>query len=309
MNRCTVVLMTTALALASLCATAQQPPATTLKPPAKTTAGASANSQGPLPGEATFNAFLKHMFGWNQDLTWKVVEVKPSEAAGLSEAVVIFSTPQGQQATRLYVTADQKYAFTGELVPFGADPFAEAREQLKNVKGPSEGPKDAVITIVEFGDLQCPACKGAQPNITRLMQEEPKARLVFQNFPLEQIHKWALTGAKFVECLGQANNAAVWKFIAAVYEHQAEVNEQNVDQMLKGYVKEAGGDSDAIAACAAKPETAKRVEDSVALGEKLNLTSTPTFFINGRRIMGFSSNIPYDTVKSMVDFEIANAGK
>ena len=301
--------MTSALALASLCATAQQPPATTLKPPAKTTAGASANSQGPLPSEATFNAFLKHMFGWNQDLTWKVVEIKPSEAAGLSEAVVIFNTPQGQQATRLYVTADQKYAFTGELVPFGADPFAADRELLKGAKGPSEGPKDAVITIVEFGDLQCPACKGAQPNITKLMQEEPKARLVFENFPLEQIHKWALTGAKYVECLGQANTDAVWKFIAAVYEHQAEVTEQNVDQMLKGYVKDAGGDPDTIAACVANPETAKRVMDSVALGEKLNLTSTPTFFINGRRLMGFSSNIPYDTVKSMADFEIANAGK
>ena len=309
MNRCIAVLMTTALALGSLGATAQQPPATTLKPPAKTVPGASANSQGPLPSEATFNEFLKHMFGWNQDLTWKVVEIKPSEAAGLSEATVIFNTPNGQQATRLYVTADQKYASTGELVPFGSDPFAEAREQLKSVKGPSEGPKDAVITIVEFGDLECPACKVAQPNITKLMQEEPKVRLVFQNFPLAQIHKWALPGAKYVECLGQTNNDAVWKFIAAVYEHQAEVTEQNVDQMLKGYVKDAGGDPDAIAACVAKPETAKRVADSVALGEKLNLTSTPTFFINGRRLMGFSSNIPYDTVKSMVDFEIANAGK
>jgi protein-disulfide isomerase len=309
MNRCTVVLMTTALALASLCATAQQPPATTLKPPAKTIAGAPANAQGPLPSEATFNEFLKHMFGWNQDLTWKVVEIKPSEAAGLSEAVVIFNTPQGQQATRIHVTADQKHAFTGDLVPFGADPFAEDRELLKGANGPSAGPKDAVITIVEFGDLECPACKAAQPNITKLMQEEPKVRLVFQNFPLAQIHKWALPGAKYVECVGQANNDAVWKFIAAVYDHQTEVNEQNVDQMLKGYVKDVGGDPDAIAACVAKPETAKRVADSLALGEKLNLTSTPTFFINGRRLTGFSSNIPYDTVKSMVDFEIAHAGK
>ena len=301
--------MTTALALASLCAIAQQPPATTLKPPAETTAGAAANSQGPLPGEATFNAFLKHMFGWNQDLTWKVVEIKPSEAAGLSEATIVFNTPKGQQATRIYVTADQKHAFTGDLVPFGADPFAADRELLKGVNGPSEGPRNAVITIVEFGDLECPACKAAQPNITKLMQEEPKARLVFQNFPLEQIHKWALTGAKYVECLGQANNDAVWKFIASVYDHQAEVKEQNVDQLLRGYVKDAGGDPDAIAACVAKPETAKRVADSVALGEKLNLTSTPTFFLNGRRILGFSSNIPYDTVKSMADFAIANAGK
>ena len=147
--------MTASLALASLYSNAQQTPNPTA--PAKTVAGASTNS-GTLPSEATFNEFLKHMFGWNQDLTWKVVEIKPSEAAGLSEATVLFSTPKGQQATRLYVTADRRYAFTGELVPFGPDPFAEAREQLKSANGPSEGPKDAVISIVEFGDLECPAC-------------------------------------------------------------------------------------------------------------------------------------------------------
>ncbi len=303
MNRCTVVLMTVGLAFASVYSTAQQTPA---KPNAPAT---STNSQGSLPGEATFNDFLRHMFGWNQDLTWKVVDIKPSEATGLTEATVIFNTPKGQQATRLYVTADQKYAFTGELVPFGSDPFAEARGVLKGATGPSEGPKDAAVTIVEFGDLECPACKSAQPNITKLMQEEPKARLIFENFPLTQIHKWALTGAKYLDCLGRANNDAAWKFIATVYDHQAEINEQNVDQMLKGYVKDAGGDPDAIAACVAKPETAKRVADAQALGEKLNITSTPTFFINGRRIVGFSSNVPYEAVKSMVDFETGNAGK
>jgi protein-disulfide isomerase len=306
MNRSTVVLMTATLALAGLSLSAQQ--TATPNAPAKSTSTQAA-SQGSLPTEATFNEFLKRMFGWNQDLTWKVADIKPSEAAGLSEATVIFNTPKGPQATRIYVTADQKHAFTGELVPFGADPFVGDREQLKLASGPSEGPKDAAITIVEFGDLECPACKAAQPNITKLMQEEPKVRLVFENFPLTQIHKWALIGAKYVDCLGRMNNDAVWKFIATVYDHQAEVNEQNVDQMLKGFVKDAGADADAVAACVAKPETAKRVADSQALGEKLGISSTPTFFINGRRIVGFSTNVPYDAVKSMTDFEIANAGK
>ncbi len=307
MNRCTAVLITTGLAFVSLCSSAQQTTSSSSNPNAKTSA--STTAQESLPSEATFNAFLKRMFGWNQDLTWKVVDIKASEAAGLSEGTVIFNTPQGQQATRIYVTADQKHAFTAELMPFGPDPFAIDRELLKGATGPSEGPKDAAITIVEFGDLQCPACKAAQPNITKLMQEEPKARLVFVNYPLTQIHKWALTGAKYVDCLGRANNDAAMKFIATVYDHQAEISEQNVDQMLKGYVKDAGGDPDAIAACVAKPETAKRITDSQALGEKVYITSTPTFFINGRRLLGFSSNVPYDMVKSMTDYEIANAGK
>jgi protein-disulfide isomerase len=304
MNRCTRVLLTLALALASLYSIAQQSSAA----PAKTTSGPSTTSATPLPSEATFNEFLRKMFGWDTDLTWKVLEIKPSEAPGISEATVIFSTPKGPQPSRIYVTADQKHAFTGELVPFGADPFADMRQELKNVNGPSHGPKDATFTIVEFGDLECPACKQAQPNMNKLMEEEPKARLVFQNFPLA-MHKWAMTGAKYLDCLGRQNNEAAWKFIGVVYDHQAEINEQNADQMLKGYVKEAGGDPDAVAACVAKPETEKRIRETMALAEKVGVNSTPTFFINGRRLVGFGNNVPYDVVKQMVDFDISNVGK
>jgi len=300
MKRCTQILSILTLALAGFIATAQQPAATTQKP-----ASASAS----LPNEATFDAFLKKMFGYDQDLTWKIVSIKPSEAAGISELTAILNTPRGQQLMRLYVTQDQKFAFVGELLPFGADPFADARAELKNANGPSRGAKDPVVTIVEFGDLQCPACKAAQPHINQLMQDEPKARLVFQNFPLESIHKWAFTGAKYVDCLARVSNSAVWKFIDLVYEHQAEVNEQNVTEMLNGYVKEAGGDPAAIAACAAQPETLKRVTQSIALGEKLGITSTPTFFIDGRRLQGFGNNVPYDVVKQMTDYYISTAGK
>ena len=247
------------------------------------------------------------MFGWNQQLSWKIADIKPSEASGISQATVVFSTPQGQQVTRIYVTPDQKYAFTGELVPFGSDPFSETRLKLKDVKGPVHGAKDATITIVEFGDLECPACKAAQPNITKLMDEEPKVKLVFANYPLEQIHKWAMLGAKYVDCLGRDNNDAVWKFIATVYDHQSEINEQNADQMLKGYVKDAGGNPDTVAACVASPDTEKRVRESMALGQSLDVSSTPTFFINGRRVVGFNNaGTPYDAVKSMVDYEVAN---
>jgi protein-disulfide isomerase len=305
MNLLTRTFIAAGLCVASVYSVAQNAgaakPGTTAKP------ATSTSSSGSLPNEATLNSFLKAMFGWNQDLTWKIAEIKPSEAAGITQATVVFSTPKGQQATRMYITPDQKFAFTGDLVPFGADPFAETRQELKNVSGPVHGSQDAPITIVEFGDLECPACKAAQPNITKLVQEEPKVKLIFANYPLESIHKWALPAAKYLDCLGRQNNDTVWKFIATVYDHQSEINEQNVDQMLKAYVKDSGGNPDEVAACAEKPETEKRVNDSVALGHKLDVNSTPTFFINGRRVVGFSSpQTPYDAVKAMVDYEVTN---
>lgn len=303
MNRSKSIVFTIGLCLANMLSVAQSTSSSKPSTPAKSTTASSTS----LPSEATVDAFLKKMFGWNPELTWKIAEIKASEAPDISQATVVFNTPKGASTTRIYITPDQKYAFTGELVPFGSDPFGPTREILKDANGPVEGPKDAAITIVEFGDLECPACKAAQPNITKLMQEEPKARLIFQNYPLETIHKWAMTGAKYLACLAHANNDAAWKFIATVYDHQAEVNEQNVEQMLKGYVKDAGGNPDEVAACVAKPETEKRVRESMALGEKLDVTSTPTFFLDGRRIVGFSANsVPYDAVKAMVDYDLSN---
>ncbi len=256
-----------------------------------------------LPNETTVNEFLKHMFGWNDNLAWRVVSIKPSEAPSISEVTVVFNTPDGQAVQRIYVTPDEHYAFSGELVPFGADPFAATRAELKNANGPVRGATDAKVTIVEFGDLECPACKKAQENLNKLMSEEPKARLIFQNFPLEHIHKWSLLAAKYVDCLGHQNNNAVWKFIGTTYDHQSEINEQNVEEKLKGFVKDSGGDPAAVSACVANPDTEKRVRESIKLGDKLNVTSTPTFFIDGRKVSNFLST-PYEAVKAMVDYDL-----
>jgi protein-disulfide isomerase len=141
------------------------------------------------------------------------------------------------------------------------------------------------------------------------MEAEPKARLIFQNYPLEAIHKWSFLGAKYVDCVGRESNDAVWKFISTVYEHQGEITPDTAEAMLKGYVKDAGADTAAVAACVAKPETEKRVRESEALGTKLGVTSTPTFFINGRKVVGFGNNTPYDVVKSMVDYNLTSAAK
>jgi protein-disulfide isomerase len=304
MNRSYRLLAAGSLLALTLTAAAQQPPASNSAPP-KTTAATSSSGQ---LSEAMVNEFLKQMFGWNQQLSWKVAQIKPAEDPSLTEVVIVFSTPQGQQVAHLFVTPGQKFALSGDLVPFGTDPFAEDREKLKAASGPSHGPQDAPVTIVEFGDLECPACKAAQPNLTKLMEEEPKAKLVFQNFPLEQVHKWALLGAKYIDCIGRENNQAVWKFIPTVYEHQGEITDHTAAEALKGYAKDSGADPAAVAACIDKPETEKRVRDSIALGEKLSVTSTPTFYINGRKVANFV-NTPYDVVKAMVDYAASSPGK
>src|ERR1700680_2339000 len=199
--------------------------------PAKSTPGKSEKSttaeSSNLPSEATVDSFLHEQFGYEADLTWKISSIKPSTVSGLAEVTVVLANQQGQQITRFFVAPDGKQALVGEIIPVGAKPFDPAKRLLqKGTNGPERGPKDAPVTIVEFGDLQCPACKAAQPTIEALAVL-PNVRFVFQNFPLE-MHNWAAKGAAYADCVGRASNDAFWKFVAKTYETQSDITAENV---------------------------------------------------------------------------------
>jgi protein-disulfide isomerase len=254
-----------------------------------------------LPPEATVDSFLHQQFGYQPDVTWKIASIKPSLIPGLAEVNVVLASPQGQQLTRFYVSPDGDRALVGEIIPFGARPFDPAKKALdKGVTGPSKGPKDAKVTIVEFGDLQCPACKAAQPTIEELVAAEPNARFVFQNFPLE-MHNWAAKGADYADCVSRASSDAFWKFVSKTYEQQSNITAENADEKLTAIANESGVKGDEIAACAAKPETKSHVDASIALGKQVDVTGTPTLFINGRKIGNFDHQL-LDVYKKLVEF-------
>ena len=294
-----------AIFLVTALATAQSTPAHSKSAP-KSAPESSSGIKPNIPSEETVNAFLQQMFGYDQSLTWKVTDIRPSKAEGLSEVNVTLQSPQGAQAVTFYITPDGKHALVGELMPFGPKPFAETEHLLeKGINGPSRGPANAPVTIVEFSDLQCPHCKQAQPIIEKMITDSPNARFVFQNFPLPS-HNWAAKAANYADCVGRASNDAFWKFVQKTYEAQEQITESNADEKLTAIANDSGVKGPEIAACAAKPETTARVEHSIALGKSVDVTGTPTVFINGYRVRNLG--MPADTLKSLVDFE-AKQGK
>jgi protein-disulfide isomerase len=259
-----------------------------------------------LPSESTVDSFMQQTFGYEPQVSWKISGIKPAPVPGLTQVDVVIATPQGQSVSRFYVTADGEHAVLGEIIPFGAKPFDPARKILeKGITGPSRGPKDAAVTIVEFGDLQCPACKAAQPVIEGLIAAEPTARFVFQNFPLE-MHNWAAKGAAYADCVGRASNEAFWKFIAKTYETQGDITAENADEKLTALADGAGVKGADIAACARTPATKAHVDASLALGKAVNVNGTPTLFINGRAIGNVDARMS-DTYKGLVDFAAKEA--
>jgi protein-disulfide isomerase len=268
---------------------------------------AAKTASAKLPSEETVNAFMQQMFGYDSSVTWSVVDIKPASAEGLAEVLVAITSPQGKQTNKLYVTADGKHAVIGDIIPFGTHPFVATNEDLKKgVTGPSLGPADAPVLLVEFSDLQCPFCKQGQPTIDKLISEEKNARLVFQSFPLP-VHDWAAKAAYYADCVARSSNEAFWKFETATFDAQKEITAANADEKLTAIADAVGVKGADVAACAAKPETVGRIQRSVALGTSVEVNSTPTLFINGRKVANVTS-IPYDVLKNLVDFA-AKEGK
>jgi protein-disulfide isomerase len=276
------------------------------KPAAKPAEKLGTHATANLPSEATVESFLHEQFGYQSDMSWKISSIKPSTIEGLAEVTVVLANQQGQQLSRFYVSPDGQHALIGDIIPFGAKPFDPANKALdKGISGPSRGPKDAPVTIVEFGDLQCPACKAAQPTIEALVAAEPQARFVFQNFPLE-MHNWAAKGAAYADCVGRASNDAFWKFVSKTYETQAEITAENADEKLTALADGAGVKGSEVAACATQPDTKARIDASIALGKKVDVSGTPTLFINGRKIGSFDNRLS-EVYKNLVDFAAKEA--
>ena len=269
------------------------------KPAAKPHAAAPGAGASHLPTEATVNEFMKHMFGYDASLTWKVESIKPAKDPSVAEVNVIMSGKQGAERVTFYVTPNDEYAISGNMVPFGANPFAKARAALqRGAHGPAKGPANAAVTLVEFSDLQCPHCKEAQPTVEKLLADAPNARFISEQFPLPG-HNWAFKGASFAVCVAEENSAAYWKFVDSVHGQQENITESNADQKLTDLANAAGVNGKTTAACAAQPATRQKVEQNIALGKEVGVTGTPALFINGR---GTSLGVPEQVLKQIVDY-------
>jgi protein-disulfide isomerase len=275
-------------------------------PAAEATKPPTAKAAAGLPTTEEVDAALKRTLGYDPGVTWQIYEIKPAAVPGLAD--VLFAINK-QAAQHIYLSAGAQSAIIGELIPFGADPFAPARAKLKGAFGPGRGGPNPPIDIVEFSDLECPHCKKAQPIMGKLAADFPQVRFVFQQFPLPaSLHPWAMKAAQYADCAGQINKDAFWKYVDAIFENQGGIALATADDKLKELAIVNGLDAMKVAACADSPETAARIKKSTDLGASLEVNETPTVFINGRRVRGVA-DIPYEKLKELVQFEIDHAGK
>jgi protein-disulfide isomerase len=147
------------------------------------------------------------------------------------------------------------------------------------------GPDDAPVTLVEYGDYECPYCGMAHPIVKAAQRTLGRQlRFVFRNFPLGQIHPHARLAAQAAEAA--AEQERFWEMHDMIFEHQDALAAED----LVGYAKSLGLDALQVARDLEAGTYEKRVSDDFRSGVRSGVNGTPTFFVNGDRYDGSWAN-------------------
>jgi protein-disulfide isomerase len=142
----------------------------------------------------------------------------------------------------------------------------------------AQGPANAPLTLVEYGDYQCPFCGAAYPEVKRLQQAlGKKLRFVFRNFPLTQAHPYALIAAETAEAA--ALQGKFWEMHDLIFERQEILDAE----ILPLWARELGLDLAKFGAALRQGDIAKRIREDRMGGIRSGVNGTPSFFINGTR--------------------------
>ncbi|MCU1323754.1 MAG: oxidoreductase [Acidobacteriaceae bacterium] len=263
------------------------------------------------PTVDTVNSFLKQLWGYDANRIWRVEAIQTTAAPGVAKVVVFVSERTANakvQTTAFFVTPDGAHALAGDgVVPFGATPFGETRKLVQaKADGASRGATGKEFLLVEFADLQCPHCKDAQATMDQIVKDFPNARVVYQSFPLVDIHPFAFKAAAYGYCVQKQKNDAFFPYAAAVYATHEALTAEAGDATLKAAVTKAGLDPAAIDTCAATQATKDQVNASIKFAEEAGVDQTPMLSVNGHVLP--LSQVPYETLKSIIAFQAALDG-
>jgi protein-disulfide isomerase len=258
------------------------------------------------PSVDTVNAFLKALWGYDPNRIWRVEAIQTTSAPNVSKVVVFVSdkSPNAKvQPTAFFVMPDGKHAVAGDaVVPFGEAPFADLRKTLQaRADGATRGATSKDLLLVEFADLQCPHCKEAQSTMDQLVKDFPNARVVYQSFPLVDLHPFAYKAAAYGYCVQKQKNDAFFVYSAAVFDAQAALTPETGDETLKSAVTKAGLDPAAVDKCAASQPTKDEVDASIKLAQDVTVDQTPMLAVNGHLLP--LTGIPYETLKTIISYQ------
>ncbi|MEO8131035.1 MAG: DsbA family protein [Bryobacteraceae bacterium] len=253
--------------------------------------------------KASFEEYVRHLFVWGPQIQVKVGDPKPSEIPGFQQLSVLASAGAASQEEIFYVSKDGQKIVRGVIFDVNKSPFEADLKKLKTEFQPSFGTPGAPVVLVLFSDFQCGYCKEEAKMIRQnIPATYPKeVRVYFKDFPLEQIHPWAKTAAVAGRCVFRQKPAVFWDYHDWMFEHQGDITAENLKDKVLEFAKGKGLDEQQLGTCLDTRATEAEVDKNIAEGKALQINSTPTLFVNGRKLVGQGG---WPQLRQIIDFEI-----
>lgn len=255
--------------------------------------------------KSTLEQYVRHMFVWPaQQVQVQVGEAKPSTVLpGFREVTVTASAGQASQAVTFYVTPDGKKIVQGNVYDVTQSPFEADLSKIKTDLQPSFGAAGAPVVLVVYSDFQCGFCKEEAKVLRETIAKDypTQVRVYFKDFPLEPIHPWAKPAAIAGRCIFRQKPAAFWDYHDWIFSAQGDITPENLKQKVEEFAKTKGLEPIQLGSCIESKATEGEVNRSMAEARSLGINSTPTMFVNGRRVVG---QVPLQQLKAIIDHEI-----
>ena len=246
--------------------------------------------------------YLRHIYAFGPEVKLTIPEPKDSEIPGLLVTTVELVSGESHDTAKMYLSKDGKFLIRGDVSDMAKDPLAETRAKIDLASAPSTGSEHPAVTVVEFADFECPVCKNLHEQLRTILPTYPQVKFYFKDYPIEQIHPWAKTAALAGRCAYTQNPKSFWKMYDSFYDGQDLISAANAWDKALDFAGQAGLDQAVFKSCLASKEAAAAVDSSVANARTLEVSSTPTVFINGRRVVGADAA----TIERFIQYELAN---
>ncbi|MPZ17489.1 MAG: thioredoxin domain-containing protein [Luteitalea sp.] len=228
-----------------------------------------------------------------------VFERYKNQAQGNPERLKTFIRDQvheqkRDERRRAYVSTLEKAASVDRRLT----PPAPRRTSLEVDEAPVRGDVSAPVTVIEFTDFHCPYCRRVQPTLMELLAKyKGKVRLVFRHFPIDQLHPTARKASEAAWCAQQQGK--FWEYHDGLFEAGNDASPAALEKVAS----KIGLDEAKFKTCTAGAEAPAGVNSDLEEAQRLGLTGTPTFFINGRPLVG---GLPLDAFSEIIDEELGS---
>jgi protein-disulfide isomerase len=244
----------------------------------------------------------------------EISPLKPSEFPNYDALTITFEGNEKKQSYDFLLSKDKKTLIRMSKLDLTKDPYADVMKKIDLAGRPTRGNKDAKVVVVNYDDLECPFCSRMHQTLFPELLKEYGDRVLFvyKDFPLSEIHPWAMHAAVNAGCLASESNDAYWDFADYIHANQSEVNSEKtrssqfdaLDRIALQNGKKYNLDSNKLQACI-KAQNDTAVKASIKEGDSLGMTATPTIFVNGQEVDGA---LPASEVRNIFDKALEQAG-